>query len=158
MFKPHRYIKDESFDPIYRPVNKAFLVRSKVLPSFLVIGGLLLLVTQVVVPLVYFKTADVIAKPISSSALGLVSGFREFEFKELDVPGVGVSTENNVPEFFYLSIPKLRIKDALVETNAPSLNPDEALGHYTGTALPGEVGNAFIYGHSVLPWFYNPRN
>jgi sortase A len=30
--------------------------------------------------------------------------------------------------------------------------------HYLGTALPGQLGNAVIFCHSVLPQFFNPRN
>jgi sortase A len=62
------------------------------------------------------------------------------------------------PEYFYLSIPKLGIKNALVEANSDNLNPVNSIGHYPGTELPGERGNAFIFGHSVLPWFFNPKN
>jgi len=64
----------------------------------------------------------------------------------------------NEPDYFYLTIPKLKIKDALVETEAKTLNPDDSLGHYPGTSLPGENGNSFIFGHSVLPWFFNSNN
>jgi LPXTG-site transpeptidase (sortase) family protein len=71
---------------------------------------------------------------------------------------MGSETTSNVPEYFELSIPKLGIKDARVETNPGDLDPDDALGRYVGSALPGENGNIFIYGHSVLPWFFNPEN
>ena len=63
---------------------------------------------------------------------------------------VGLSKEN--------ACKQLGIKDAVTETNSLSLSPDLSLGHYRGSGLPGEVGNAFIYGHSVLPCFYNPKN
>jgi len=92
--------------------------------------------------------------------LGIASGYRDFEFSELH-EGFGKTRkfeEANVPEEFYLSIPKLRIENAVVHTNSTDLNPENFLGHYDGSALPGEVGNAFIYGHSVLPMFYNPKN
>jgi len=46
----------------------------------------------------------------------------------------------------------------LVKSEFDGPSPDEFLGHYKGSALPGEPGNAFIYGHSVLPWFFNPKN
>ena len=35
---------------------------------------------------------------------------------------------------------------------------DQNLAHFPGTAIPGEVGNAFITGHSVLPQFADPKN
>ena len=157
---PKVYIKDKSFDPIYTPVNTKFLMRAKVYPLSLMFFGALVLVTQVLVPLFYLKTTDEISKPVSSSVLGVASGFRDFRFKELQNPYGTTTTlySTSIPDYFYLGVPKLGIEDALVETNAPGLNPDNALGHYSGSALPGEVGNVFIYGHSVLPWFYNPRN
>jgi LPXTG-site transpeptidase (sortase) family protein len=158
-FKPKTYIKDESFDPIYKQVNKSFVARSRILPTTLLGLGTLLLVTQVIIPLVWFKTKDEISKPVTSTALGVVSGFGDFEFGELETTRPTQETrEGNIPQYFYLSIPRLKIGEALVETNSPSLDPIQALGHYEGSALPGDTGNTFIYGHSVLPWFYNPKN
>jgi len=57
---------------------------------------------------------------------------------------------------YYLSIPKLKIKDAKVIVGGDDL--DESLIHYSATSLPGEYGNAVIFGHSVLPAFYNPKD
>ncbi|RJR26900.1 sortase [candidate division WWE3 bacterium] len=157
-FKPKIYIKDESFDPIYRTVNKQFLFKSRVMPGLLLALGFIILGTQVVYPLVYFKTQDEISAPVASSVLGIASGFSDFEFTELETQNNVDAQENDVPKYSYITIPKLKIEKALVETNAPTLSPDTALGHYKGSSVPGEVGNAFIYGHSVLPWFYNPKN
>lgn len=113
-------------------------------------------------PLVFFKTKDSISKPVYSTALGRVSGFYDFEFSELNsksrVLGTTTTTEKFDSKYFYLTIPKLNIKGAKVEINKPSLDPKNSLGHYTGSSLPGENGNTFIYGHSVLPFFYNPQN
>lgn len=57
---------------------------------------------------------------------------------------------------YTLSIPKLHITDALVRISGNDLN--KSLIHYGGTGLPGEYGTAVIFGHSVLPQFYNPAN
>jgi len=57
---------------------------------------------------------------------------------------------------YNLSIPKLRIKDAVVAVGGEDL--DKALIHYGGTANPGDFGNTVIFGHSVLPTFYNPKS
>lgn len=57
---------------------------------------------------------------------------------------------------YFLSIPKLRINDAVVEIAGKSL--DHTLVHYGGTGLPGEYGNGVIFGHSILPQFYDPKN
>lgn len=57
---------------------------------------------------------------------------------------------------YRLSIPKLKIIDALVIIGGDSL--DKSLVHYGGTALPGEYGNTVIFGHSTLPALYDPTN
>ena len=33
-----------------------------------------------------------------------------------------------------------------------------SLIHYPGTAMPGQLGSAVIFGHSVLPQFFNPAS
>jgi len=58
--------------------------------------------------------------------------------------------------FYTISIPKLRIKDAVVAIGGEDLS--KSLVQYPGTALPGKNGNAVVFGHSVLPIFYNPKN
>lgn len=58
--------------------------------------------------------------------------------------------------FYTISIPKLRIQNATVAIGGEELS--EHLIQYPGTALPGKFGNAVIFGHSVLPIFYNPEN
>ncbi len=156
MFKKKIYIKDESNDPIYKTKNKSFVIKSRIIPLVLIAGGFLLLTSQVIYPLIRFRS-DPQPENIESSVLGVMSGFRDFEFNELH-PETPVESEKEIPEYFYLTIPKLNIKDALVEVNARSLDPKDALGHYPGSGLPGETGNSFIYGHSVLPWFFNPKN
>ena len=57
-------------------------------------------------------------------------------------------SKEDIPDFFYLTIPKLNIENAKVETNSKNLDPRKALGHYNGSCLPDEGCNAFIFGHS----------
>lgn len=107
-------------------------------------------------------------KAVKGSVLGVATGFSDFNFDELQGYGPAKDTvptdqqeknrDANIPQYFYLTVKKLGIDKALVETNAYHLNPDEALGHYPNSALPGQTGNTFIFGHSVLPMFYNPKN
>ena len=157
IFKPIVYQKDNSFDPIFFQKNSWFWFQSKILPALPFLIGGFVLVTQVIVPLVIFKTYDTFGRPVSNSVLGKAVGLGDFEFKELKETKTNVA-ETNVPKYYYLSIPKLNIKEARVETFPPTLSPDDALGHYIGSVLPGKVGNTFIYGHSVLPFFYNSKN
>lgn len=156
-FRPYKYIKDESFDPIYNPVSRKFAFRLAVYPVVFISLGVFFVVTQVFLPLIVFKTQDTVSRPVESTVLGVASGFREFEFAELE-NSTGVTSQANIPDYYYLTVPKLNIKRALVDSAPPDLNPEDALGHYIGSALPGENGNTFIYGHSVLPVFYNPKN
>jgi len=57
---------------------------------------------------------------------------------------------DNIPEFFYLTIPKLDIYDAKVVTNSLNLNPKDAVGHFKGSCLPNEACNTFLFGHSTF--------
>lgn len=60
------------------------------------------------------------------------------------------------PAYFSLSIPKLKIDNAKVKVDSTDFYQNLAL--FPGTAIPGDVGNAFITGHSVLPQFNDPKN
>jgi sortase A len=62
---------------------------------------------------------------------------------------------NNITEFF-ISIPKLKIENAMVKVGGEDLN--QSLINYKGTASPGNYGNSVIFGHSVLPPFFNPKD
>ncbi len=64
--------------------------------------------------------------------------------------------EKEKAKAFTMSIPKLGITDAVAVLSGEDLN--KSLIHYGGTALPGEYGNTVVFGHSVLPIFFNPKN
>lgn len=57
---------------------------------------------------------------------------------------------------YTLSIPKLNIQNATVAIAGDDLSKN--LVHYGGTGLPGEYGTTVIFGHSVLPQFFDPHN
>lgn len=59
-------------------------------------------------------------------------------------------------EYYNVSIPKLKIDSAIVAIGGEDLS--KGIIHYPGTALPGKRGNAVLFGHSILPIFYNPKN
>lgn len=82
---------------------------------------------------------------------------------------LGVKDEKPSPGLvkrnFSLSVPSLNIENARVESNVSSSKEEvyfpvlkHSIAHYEGTALPGEKGNVFLYGHSVLPTFYDPKD
>lgn len=62
----------------------------------------------------------------------------------------------NSDSTYYLSIPKVKIKDAVVTIGSMDLK--KSLIQYPQTALPGQLGNTVIFGHSVLPQFFSPKN
>lgn len=72
--------------------------------------------------------------------------------------GAVVEEEDSISnvKYYTLSIPKLKIDGAKVEVGGEDLSKN--LIHYKGTALPGKVGNVVIFGHSILPQFFNPKN
>jgi len=70
--------------------------------------------------------------------------------------GVGKPKEASVYAVYTLSIPKLGIDHAVVRSDHTDLK--QSLIQYQGTALPGNLGNTVIFGHSVLPQFFNPQN
>lgn len=57
---------------------------------------------------------------------------------------------------YSISIPKLNIDAMNVKIGGDNL--DQSLIQYPGTSTPGQYGNPVIFGHSVLPVFYNPKS
>jgi sortase A len=92
----------------------------------------------------------------ASAGTEIVSDGRDFTNPNIWYPdSPQKKTVSNVTSYT-LSIPKLSIIDAQVKISGDDLN--KSLIHYGGTGLPGEYGTAVIFGHSVLPQFYNPAN
>ncbi len=58
--------------------------------------------------------------------------------------------------YYTISVPRLGIKDATVSMGGEDLS--EFLIQYPGTAQPGKRGNTVVFGHSVLPQFFNPTD
>src|SRR3989344_1919631 len=72
-----------------------------------------------------------------------------------NIPRPQIAGPDNI-EFYTLTIPKLGIKNATVAVGGKDLN--RSLIQYKGTANPGQLGNPVIFGHSILPQFFNPKN
>src|SRR3990170_5902863 len=64
--------------------------------------------------------------------------------------------EGKRPQEFLVSVPKLEIEKAKVKVDAVKF--DKSLALFPGSAIPGDVGNSFITGHSVLPQFADSEN
>ena len=159
-FKPAVIYKKVEREDLFTRKNTKFWGFSAFLPRLPFFISLIIIITQVIVPLYFFKITEEedLPVPVKSSVLGYSTGFRDFSFKELSEETSNILINNNVPSQFYISIPKLGIDKALVKTNSKDLSPDNFIGHYNGSSLPGQVGTAYLYGHSVLPFFYNPKN
>ncbi len=71
-------------------------------------------------------------------------------FPTLSIPEVD---ESKSPEYI-IDIPSLDIQNARVKLGGSNL--DKSLIQYPGTAMPGQVGEPVIFGHSILRQFYNP--
>ena len=139
-------------------VNWSFFLRTRLYTLIFISLGVLFVGSQVLLPLYLIETQSSYKGAVQYSVLGASTGFSEVSFKELDKNRAEIIARVDVPQFFSVKIPKLNIKNGTIETNSFNMNPDKYLGHYAGTALPGEVGNVFIYGHSVMPFFFNENN
>ncbi|HOR01882.1 MAG TPA: sortase [Candidatus Woesebacteria bacterium] len=73
-----------------------------------------------------------------------------------ELPNLSSQTIDTSISSYYLTIPKLKINRALVTLG--SMDLEKSLIHYPQTALPGHFGNTVIFGHSVLPQFFSPKN
>lgn len=73
-------------------------------------------------------------------------------------PGVKKKEEflANKVKYYTITIPSLNISDATVSIGGEDLA--DSLIQYPGTALPGKNGNSVIFGHSILPLFFDPEN
>lgn len=63
---------------------------------------------------------------------------------------------NEKISFYTISIPKLEIQNATVAISGEDLSKN--LIQYPGTGLPGKRGNSVIFGHSILPIFFDPED
>lgn len=110
------------------------------------------------VPDLSFAPQNPTRLPRASSGFGAILLAREGQIiaSKVSLPPQSKFDKKAFISEFTISIPKLKIFDARVKVDAEEF--DEALALYPGTALPGEIGNAFISGHSVLPQFFNPKD
>lgn len=70
--------------------------------------------------------------------------------------GVGGNSDTSLVGYYTLTIPKLKIDSATVAIGGEALT--ENLVQYGGTVNPGKVGNTVIFGHSILPQYFDQNN
>jgi len=157
----YRYLKAT---PIGQPSTQnkrlTFLWRGLSL-AVLVIG--LAFIGNAALPILYYELTSSrfthhLASPLSSQ--GIILG--EEAAPDYTNPKIWFPAAPILPPLpsrithYTLSIPKLKIEEATVQIGGEDLMA--SLIHYPGTALPGQYGNSVIFGHSVLPQFFNPRD
>jgi len=67
---------------------------------------------------------------------------------------VDIKVANSNNSYYYLSIPKLGINRANVLIGGDDLSKN--LIHFTGAVPGSKEGGPVIFGHSTIPWLYNP--
>src|SRR3989337_3150812 len=90
---------------------------------------------------------------------GSVSGIKVQVVQEQDGVSYFITDfqpQGKRPQEFLISIPKLEIEKAKVKVDAVKF--DKYLALFPGSAIPGDVGNSFITGHSILPQFADPKD
>jgi len=154
--KPHRVIKKLS------PHHK------KILASLLMFTGIFLFIS-VLFPILQFQIEysskfNQIINPLASefyNRSGSILGDSNTDYTELSnwfVDNPGITLPDNISSYtsYTISIPKLKIDQANVIVGSSDLK--KSLIQYPQTALPGQYGSPVIFGHSVLPQFYNPKS
>jgi len=167
-------------DQLPRFLKNFKLSTSNLLSVALVIIGLYLLSNKVIFPVIYSYASDTSREPVLNPVNEIdlsyqesdTSGITNFTFDELNEQAEKHlsatlfdeaqsntlkmdESDTNTQDYFYLSIPKLDIYDAIVEIDSSNMNPRENIAHFKGTCLPGDGCNAFIYGHSTFKYFKN---
>ena len=121
--------------------------------------SLLLWVLFPIMSFVLFYAPQGIVTPLADDAIVLAApqdGTQDFSKASTWFPQNPAKNMVTPVDTYTLTIPKLRIKDAIVKIGTDDLSKN--LIHYGGTGLPGQPGNTVIFGHSVLPSFYNPKD
>lgn len=162
---------------LYRYVKRTPIVskqrskkEKKILPVILVVLGIFFIVNAAY-PIVTYQVliaprfARTFLSPTSEAEIAQSFSFPQAIGTEIDLVDL-TNAANWFPqkseEFqqtegsYSMSIPRLGIVNALVVVGGQDLK--RSLIQYPGTALPGRYGNTVVFGHSVLPQFFNTKN
>lgn len=123
----------------------------------------LLLLASVILPIVSYESESRAKHPSLLSPIVATQPSPQLESFDYTRPSnwfVGASSKEDFVasrvSHYTLSIPKLRIENAVVAIGGDDLS--QSLIQYPETAQPGKRGNTVIFGHSILPQFFNPKN
>lgn len=134
-------------------------ITSKLIGGLSALGGVAVLI-YVLFPILSYRLAEgtEFRQYLSPVPEGEVMAAESIDFTkasnwfDIETPAYDISKVR----YYTLSIPRLGIRDATVAIGGEDL--EESLIQYPGTALPGKRGNAVVFGHSILPQFFNPKN
>jgi len=154
-----------------KPRVDCFLKRKKTLSGILLVVGIFFFLSAII-PILEFQfeySANLtqIIDPLSAksyskstSILGeMTTDYTQLSNWFVDDPNNNPSSKilsSDNQTTYTISIPKLNIKDAVVTIGSMDLK--KSLIQYPQTALPGQLGNAVVFGHSVLPQFFNSKS
>lgn len=129
-----------------------------VVPFFSVVLGISLLIWVFfpIASFVVFYDKGQLVSPLAKEVQAATEDAVDYSKASNWFPGSGRKKTVTPVDTYYISIPKLGISKAIVKIGSDDLSKN--LIHYGGTGLPGKEGNAVIFGHSVLPSFFNPEN
>jgi sortase A len=179
-FMTYRYVKAPPGYTLAKPVSIGIYVRKTFSAVLLTLG--IAAFTSVIYPMMYYQahlaprleSSTTLSNPLADATPKIAevksahaaepTYVKEMINTTLDYtdsanwfPEAAAPTVPELPDKSYaLSIPTLGINEATVVTSHTDLK--KSLIQYPGTALPGDLGNTVIFGHSVLPQFFNPHN
>lgn len=147
----YKYIKETRKPPLPRSIYISFF--------FIGIGFTVLV--WVAWPILYFELVSAsvltsIVSPLGNTTYTVYAGSQQDITNEWLPKVASPSISASKVTAYALSIPSLNISNAFVQIGGTDLN--QGIIHYQGTSLPGEIGNSALFGHSVLPQFFNPTN
>jgi len=158
------YVKKEAKIP--RPRPQLAPHHKKIIASSLMVIGVLFFLSAIVPILQYQIEYSIkfnqVLSPLSSrfADSGSILGDSGTDFTQLSNwfvdNNTSLSQDTGQKTEYQISIPKLKIDSAIVEVG--SLDLKKSLIQYPQTALPGQFGSPVIFGHSVLPQFFNPKS
>lgn len=134
--------------------------------GLLVVGAIFFL--SAIVPILQYQIEysikfNQVLSPLSSNNAnaGSILGESGTDFTQLsnwfinDQTNLSENSSSQMTEYT-ISIPKLKVDSAIVKVG--SLDLKKSLIQYPQTALPGQFGSPVVFGHSVLPQFFNPKS
>lgn len=106
------------------------------------------IVTKDYIQSLWLNTARSIQKLYDNNAQNWLPGSGYSQYKEAEI--------TKQLSYYFLSIPKIRIENAIVSTVDTDLSSH--LVNFPGTSIPPAKGNAAVFGHSTLPPLFDSKN